>query len=159
MAGSRLGGTAQVSVRLTPRRGRGPRTRPGPRPGPLPEGEPWVSVRGVEGFGLHRTERDGCAVLAVRGEVDLATAPRLREELTTMVSDGYLRLVVDLTDTEFLDSTGLGALVTGLKRVRARGGEMRVVCTSDRVCKVFEITSLDRVLPLYATVDEACAGA
>ena len=112
----------------------------------------------VDAFALHRSERDGCAVLAVEGEVDLATAPRLREALTDLVTKGNLRVVVDLTATQFLDSTGLGALVTGLKRVRARGGELRVVCTSSRLCKVFEITSIDKVIPLYTSVDEACVG-
>jgi anti-sigma B factor antagonist len=111
----------------------------------------------VEPFALHSRQMANCAVLAVEGEVDLATAPRLREALTNLVNEGHLRLVVDLTATEFLDSTGLGALVTGLKRVRARGGDMKVVCTSPRVCKVFEITSIDKVLPLFASVDEACA--
>ncbi|MGH9177249.1 MAG: STAS domain-containing protein, partial [Acidimicrobiales bacterium] len=100
----------------------------------------------MEPFGLHRSDRGGCAVLSVAGEVDLATAPRLREALATVVAEGHLKVVVDLTDTDFLDSTGLGALVTGLKRVRARGGDMKVVCTSPRVCKVFEITSIDKVV-------------
>ncbi|MGH9282370.1 MAG: STAS domain-containing protein, partial [Acidimicrobiales bacterium] len=111
----------------------------------------------MESFGLHRSERDGCAILAVSGEVDLATAPRLREALASVVADGHLNVVVDLSEIEFLDSTGLGALVTGLKRVRARGGDMKVVCTSPRVCKVFEITSIDKVVPVCASVDEACA--
>lgn len=114
--------------------------------------------RSVESFGLDASHQGDCAVLRVNGEVDLATAPRLREALTSLVTEGHLRVVVDLSGTDFLDSTGLGALVTGLKRVRAKGGEMRVVCTSERVAKVFEITSLDRVLPLYESVEQACAG-
>jgi anti-sigma B factor antagonist len=113
----------------------------------------------VEAFRLHSSERNGCAVLQVFGEVDLSTAPQLREDLTAMVAGGELDIVVDLSATEFLDSTGLGALVTGLKRVRAKGGNMKVVCTSPRVCKVFEITSIDKVMPLLSSVDEACAGA
>ena len=113
----------------------------------------------VNPFGLDSTERDGCAVLAVSGEVDLATAPQLREALTGLVADGHTQVVVDLTATEFLDSTGLGALITGLKRVRARGGDLRIVCTSPRVCKVFEITSIDKVIPMYGSVDEACVRA
>lgn len=113
----------------------------------------------MDAFGLEALQQDGFTVLRVRGEVDLSTAPQLREALTSLISEGHLAVVVDLSDTEFVDSTGLGALVTGLKRLRARGGEMRVVCTSPRVCKVFEITSLDRVLPLYASVEEACAPA
>lgn len=113
----------------------------------------------MESFRLQSSERNGCAVLQVFGEVDLASAPQLREALTTLVADGELRIVVDLSATDFLDSTGLGALVTGLRRVRARGGSMKVVCTSPRVCKVFEITSIDKVLPLLGSVEEACAGA
>ena len=108
-------------------------------------------------FGLQGSEQGGWAVLAVEGEVDLATAPRLREALINLVGEGQAQIIVDLSTTEFLDSTGLGAIVTGLKRVRAKDGDMRVVCTSPRVCKVFEITSLDRVIPLYASLDEACA--
>ena len=96
-------------------------------------------------------------MVAVAGEIDVAAAPRLREALIASAAEGHKRVVVDLRATEFLDSTGLGALVTGLKRIRAQGGEMRVVCTAPRVCKVFEITSLDRVLSLFDTVEEACA--
>lgn len=95
-------------------------------------------------------------MIAVTGEIDVAAAPRLREALIASAAEGHRRVVVDLSATDFLDSTGLGALVTGLKRIRAQGGEMRVVCTAPRVCKVFEITSLDRVLRLYETVEAAC---
>lgn len=108
-------------------------------------------------FGLDVQQRDGCAVLSVSGEVDLATAPQLREQLVALVADGHRCIVVDLSRTEFLDSTGLGALVVGLKRLRAHDGHMRVVCTTPRVRKVFEITHVDRVLPLYESVDDACA--
>lgn len=128
-----------------------PLTRCGPRR-PQRRALPFA----VDSFRLHTTERDGCAVLAVAGEVDLSNAPQFREALIAMVAHGHRLVVVDLSETGFLDSTGLGALVAGLKRVRAIGGEMRVVCTSPRVCKVFEITSLDRVLHLYDSLDEAC---
>ena len=111
----------------------------------------------MDGFGVERRDNEACAVLSVQGEVDLTAAPRLRQALVTIVAEGHDRVVVDLTGTEFLDSTGLGALVGGLKRIRARGGEMRVVCSSPRVCKVFEITSLDRVVRMFGTVEEACA--
>ncbi len=111
----------------------------------------------MDSFGVERVDKQSCAVLEVRGEVDLTAAPRLRHALVAIVAEGHDHVVVDLTDTEFLDSTGLGALVAGLKRIRARGGEMRVVCSNPRVCKVFEITSLDRVVPMFETVEEACA--
>lgn len=111
----------------------------------------------MDSFGLEVEHRDGCVVLGVTGEVDLANASELRERLFELVSDGHRRIVVDFTGTDFLDSTGLGALVAGLKRLRAHEGEMRLVCTTARVRKVFEITHIDRVLPLYESVDEACA--
>jgi anti-sigma B factor antagonist len=113
----------------------------------------------VNDFALDVEQRDECAVLSVSGEVDLATAPQLRQQLVDLVADGHRRIVVDLSRTDFLDSTGLGALVVGLKRLRAHDGEMRVVCTTPRVRKVFEITHVDRVLPLFESVDEACAAA
>ena len=110
----------------------------------------------MEAFSLQTEERPDCVVLAVAGEVDLGTAPQLKERLGELVAEGHRHVVVDLTATEFLDSTGLGALVAGLKRLRAHEGDMRVVCTTPRVRKVFEITHVDRVLPLYDSVDEAC---
>lgn len=107
---------------------------------------------------MERSDRGDCAVVSVRGEIDVTAAPRLREALIASAAEGHRRVVVDLSRTEFLDSNGLGAIVAGLKRIRAQGGEMRLVCTSPRVCKVFELTSLDRVLSLHDTLDEACAG-
>ena len=113
----------------------------------------------MDGFGLEAAERDGCAVLSVAGEIDLGTAPQLRERLMELVDQGHRRIVVDLTATDFLDSTGLGALVAGLKRLRAHDGEMRLVCTSPRIRKVFEITHVDRVLPMFDSVEAACSAA
>ena len=110
----------------------------------------------MDGFGVQVEERDGCIVLAVSGEVDLGTAPRLREHLIGLVTDGHRHVVVDLTATEFLDSTGLGALVAGFKRLRAHEGDMKLVCLPGRIRKVFELTRLDSVLPIFETVDAAC---
>ena len=104
-------------------------------------------------FGMDVGERDGFAVIAVTGSVDLITAPKLRERIADVVGDGHLRLVVDLRDTEFLDSTGLGALVGALKRLRLKDGEIRVVCSPGHVRKVFEITHLDRVFPMYESLE------
>jgi len=108
-------------------------------------------------LGLDLTERDGWAVLAVSGEVDVATAPRLREALLDLVSQGKHRIVVDLGGVEFLDSTGLGVLVGALKRVRTQDGALALVCTEPRILKVFEITGLTKVFPMHGTVDEAVA--
>ena len=97
------------------------------------------------------------AVLAVRGSVDLTTAPALRTRMAELIDDGHTCIVVDLGGTDFLDSTGLGALVAALKRLRMKDGEIRVVCASGHVRKVFEITSLDRVFAMHETLDAALA--
>ncbi|MCU1350982.1 MAG: anti-sigma factor antagonist [Acidimicrobiales bacterium] len=104
---------------------------------------------------LDVTERDGWAVVAVGGEIDVATAPRLREQLITLVNDGHHRIVVDLGAVDFLDSTGLGVLVGALKRVRTHDGDLALVCDEPRILKVFEITGLTKVFAMYGTVDQA----
>jgi anti-sigma B factor antagonist len=109
----------------------------------------------VTDFSLAVSERPGVTVLQVKGSVDLTTAPALRERLVELMANGNLCIVADLLETDFLDSTGLGALVGALKRLRSRDGEMRLVCKDGHVRKVFTITKLDRVFPIYATLDEA----
>ena len=97
-------------------------------------------------------------VVDVRGEVDAYTAPRLRERIIELVNDGQYNIVVDLEGVEFMDSTGLGVLVGGLKRVREHDGMLSLVCTRPAVLRVLAITGLDGVFPLHATVEEATAG-
>ncbi len=97
-------------------------------------------------------------VVAVRGEVDIATAPKLREKLVELASQGAKQVVVDLDGVEFLDSTGLGVLIGGMKRLRGLDGDLTLVCTQPRILKVFEITGLNRAFTIYETVDAALAG-
>jgi anti-sigma B factor antagonist len=106
-------------------------------------------------LGHHR--EDGIEVIDVRGEIDMYTAPRLRELLIDLVSQGSYRLVVNLDKVGFLDSTGLGVLVGGLKRVRAHDGSLDLVCTQQRILKIFRITGLTEVFGIYETVDQAIA--
>jgi anti-sigma B factor antagonist len=106
-------------------------------------------------LGLEVSQNDRWAVLAVHGEVDVATAPRLREKLIDLVNEGSTDIIVDLGGVEFLDSTGLGVLVGALKRVRTLDGELALVCSEPRILKVFEITGLTKVFTMHATVDEA----
>lgn len=107
-------------------------------------------------LGLDLTERGSYSVLAVSGEVDVATVPRLRELLHSLVAQGRTKIVVDLDRVDFLDSTGLGVLVGALKRVKgAEGGVLRLVCTQARTRKVFEVTGLTKVFDLFDTVDDA----
>lgn len=94
-------------------------------------------------------------VVEVRGEVDVYTAPRLRERLIEVVDGGARSVVVDLSRVDFLDSTGLGVLVGALKRLRLAGGELALVCDREKLLKVFRITGLDRVFTLHDTVEAA----
>jgi anti-sigma B factor antagonist len=94
-------------------------------------------------------------VLAVKGEVDVYSAPRLREKLVELVSEGHRQIVADLEGVDFLDSTGLGVLVGGLKRLRSHEGDLTLVCTQPRILKVFEITGLTTVFKIAKSVDEA----
>src|SRR5437016_6775034 len=101
--------------------------------------------------------QDGIEVIDVQGEIDMYTAPRLRELLIDLVSTGSYQLVVNLDKVGFLDSTGLGVLVGGLKRVRARDGSLDLVCTQQRILKIFRITGLTQVFGIHDGVDEAIA--
>jgi len=96
----------------------------------------------------------GCTI-ALNGEVDVYTSPRLRQELTDVVEAGCVNIVVDLENLSFIDSSGLGALVSVLRRVKERGGTLRLVCTKDSILKIFRITGLDKVFPVFTTVAEA----
>ncbi|GAA0793721.1 STAS domain-containing protein [Spirilliplanes yamanashiensis] len=94
-------------------------------------------------------------VLEVGGEVDVYTAPRLRERLIELVDSGARDVVVDLGRVDFLDSTGLGVLVGALKRLRAVGGTFSLVCAKEPLLKIFRITALDQVFPIHPSVEAA----
>src|SRR5436853_6142574 len=94
-------------------------------------------------------------VLAVRGEIDLFTAPELKQVLAESIEMGRIRIVVDLTETTFLDSTALGVLIGAVKRLRSRDGVLTIVNTDANIAKTFEITGLDQIFTIRPTRDEA----
>ncbi len=94
-------------------------------------------------------------VVAVRGEIDLFTAPELKQVLAETIEGGRSRIVVDLTDTTFLDSTALGVLIGAVKRLRSRDGALAIVNTDENIAKTFEITGLDQIFTILPTRDEA----
>jgi anti-sigma B factor antagonist len=92
--------------------------------------------------------REGTTLVVLRGDLDVATAPDLRESLIEVIDEGA-RIVVDMQAVEFLDSAGLGILVGGLKRARARGGDLELVCSNSEVLRPLELTGLDRVFTIH----------
>jgi anti-sigma B factor antagonist len=94
-------------------------------------------------------------VVAVGGEIDVYSAPKLRERLVELINAGHYHLIIDLEGVEVLDSTGLGVLVGALKRVRAHQGSLRLVCNQERLLKIFRITGLAKVFGIYESVEAA----
>ncbi len=88
-------------------------------------------------------------VITVAGDLDVLTAPRLRDQLVDVIDGGGRHILVDLTSCEFIDSSGLSALVTALKRVRSTGGDLGLVCPPGNVRRIIELVALDQVFNLY----------
>jgi anti-sigma B factor antagonist len=96
-------------------------------------------------------------VIELGGEIDLYTAPEFKERMVELIDGGKENIVVDLSKATFIDSTTLGVLVGGVKRLRPKGGSLALVCTDQNISKIFEITGLDRVFAIHATREEALA--
>ncbi len=104
-------------------------------------------------------ESPNYSVLTVEGEVDVYTAPVLRQKLVELADSGVSRIVVNLEPVEFLDSTGLGVLVAALNRLRRQDGDVELICSQPRILRVFEITGLTKVFTIHQSLDEASAPA
>jgi anti-sigma B factor antagonist len=89
--------------------------------------------------------------------VDVFTAPKLREQIIGLLSDGNDRIVVNLSKVDFMDSTGLGVLVGGLKRVKERDGTLALAGAHGTVLRVLNVTGLNTVFALHETVQQATA--
>jgi anti-sigma B factor antagonist len=98
---------------------------------------------------------DGTFVVALSGEIDLYTAPELKAELLRLVAEEPRRIVVDMTDATFVDSTTLGVLLGAVKRLRLQGGELEIVCSDLNIRRILSITLLDRAFTIYESLDEA----
>jgi anti-sigma B factor antagonist len=94
-------------------------------------------------------------IIECRGELDIATAPRMREQLADLIAEGHYHLIADLQGVDFLDSTALGVLIGGLKRVHPHDGSFQLVCTQQRILKLFHIVGLTHVFSIHATVNDA----
>jgi len=106
---------------------------------------------------LETRQEDGYTIVEVGGEIDVYTAPKLRDKITELVGSGSYRIVIDMEHVDFLDSTGLGVLVGGLKKVRAHDGSMDLICTQERLLKIFRITGLAKVFAIHGSQADALA--
>jgi anti-sigma B factor antagonist len=95
------------------------------------------------------------AVVTLQGEVDAFTAPKLKQELIAQMERGIVRLAINLEEVSYLDSTGLGALISGMRRTREKNGALVLICPNDRIARIFDITGLSRIFENYLTEEDA----
>ena len=102
-----------------------------------------------------RSTDSGVVVLRPEGRLNMVAAPDLREQLRSIIRSGKNRVVVDLSGVDTIDSSGLGALISGLKAARQSGGDLRIAAAGEQATAVLELTNLNRVLKSYTAADEA----
>jgi anti-sigma B factor antagonist len=101
------------------------------------------------------TQRHGYTILSPQGEIDFATGPQLKDAINERLIAGDVNLVMDLQAVDFIESTGLGALIGGRRRAHALKGSLCLVCTEEQLLKIFRITGLDKVFAIYDSVEQA----
>ena len=103
---------------------------------------------------ISQTSNPDRHLITVSGEVDLASSPQLDDAIISALDSGAKALAIDLTDVSFMDSSGLGVIVRGLKRCREAEIDLDLVITNERVLKVFGITGLDQVIPIHSSISD-----
>lgn len=104
------------------------------------------------------TERDGgVAIVHLKGRLNMVSAGRLRDLISSSVAEGHPRIAVDLTNVDFMDSSGLGALISGLKTTRQSGGDLRIAAPTEQVQLVLQLTNMERVFTAYGSAETAFA--
>jgi len=101
---------------------------------------------------------DGTPILDLSGEVDSYNSPKLRERMVSLIDEGKPSLVINMAGVDYIDSTGLGTLVAGLKRASEKGGTIRIICPNEQIYKVFNITGLVKVFQIFDSESAAFAG-
>ena len=96
---------------------------------------------------------EGVALLAIEGEVDVYTAPQLKQQIIALIDEVIRNVIVNLEAVEYLDSTALGVIIGALKRLREHDGTLDIVCGNGRIRRIFEITGLDSVLNISPSLD------
>ncbi|MGZ4202796.1 MAG: STAS domain-containing protein [Thermoleophilaceae bacterium] len=101
--------------------------------------------------------KEDSVVIRLQGEVDLYAAPELKDHVNRAIESGKTKLILDLSEATFIDSTTLGILVSGMKRLRPRGGMLAVLCPDPTMARIFDITGLNRMFSVHDTLDAAMA--
>ena len=101
---------------------------------------------------------DGVAVARFTGRLDFTSAPEARDQFTTAITAGQRKLIVDLSKVGFVDSAGLGSLIGGMRAARLAGGDLRIANPSEQVKMLLSLTSLDQVIKVHPTIEEAVGG-
>lgn len=120
-----------------------------------PAGADPAAGSGANGRVAGRYSQDGYTIVWVQGEIDLATVPALFKELADSVQAEQCRVIVDLTDVTFMDSTGLNALAVAWRSAEARAGEVRLVGVSSTIRRVLQVTGLEQFFPIHSTIEES----
>lgn len=94
-------------------------------------------------------------VVDLNGEIDVYTSPKVKDVIGDLIDKGHYNLVINLEKVRYIDSTGLGVLIGGLKRVREHGGTVNLVCTNPQIKKIFDITGLVKIFGIYDDEDAA----
>jgi len=105
---------------------------------------------------VHVREAPGdCYVVDLSGEIDVYTSPKVKDAIGELIDRGVYHLVINLEKVRYIDSTGLGVLIGGLKRVREHGGSVHLVCTNPQIKKIFDITGLVKIFGIFDSEDAA----
>jgi anti-sigma B factor antagonist len=94
-------------------------------------------------------------VVDLNGEIDVYTSPKVKDAIGELIDKGHYNLVINLEKVRYIDSTGLGVPIGGLKRVREHGGTVNLVCTNPQIKKIFDITGLVKIFGIYDDEDAA----
>ncbi len=109
-------------------------------------------------FSLNSRHLDNDTVVVdLQGEVDAFTAPKLKQEIINQIERGVKRIAINLADVKYLDSTGLGVLIGGLKRAREKSGQLVLICPNVRIMRIFDITGLAKIFEMFPSEEEALA--
>jgi anti-sigma B factor antagonist len=108
-----------------------------------------VSVRQLDG-------KQPVSVVDLNGEIDVYTSPKVKDTISELIDKGHYSLIINLENVRYIDSTGLGVLIGGLKRVREHSGTVHLVCTNPQIRKIFDITGLAKIFGIYDTEEMAC---